>query len=269
MTGVARFRDQVVLVTGAASGIGLALVTRLAAEGARVGLIDRAKGPLEAAAAAVREKGGEALALAADVRRKAEIEAAVARVEAAFGRLDALVCCAGLYPVTPLLSLDEAEWDEVLDTNLKAPFLCAQAAASAMIARGIPGRIVNVSSTAAVLARPGIAHYGASKAGLNQLTRILAVELAPHGILVNAVCPGVIGTERVLAQAETPGGRLEAEAKRARIPLGRFGRPDEVVGLVLYLLSPEASYCTGSLFTVDGGFTLGIPGYGGGPQPAR
>ncbi len=269
MTGVARFRDQVVLVTGAASGIGRALVVRLAAEGARVVLVDRAEEPLEAAAAAVRESGGEALALVADVRRRTEVEAAVARVEADFGRLDALVCCAGLYPVTPLLSLGEAEWDEVLDTNLKGPFLCAQAAARSMIAWGIQGRIVNVSSTAAVLARPGIAHYGASKAGLNQLTRVLALELAPHGILVNAVCPGVIATEGVLAQAGTPGGRLEAAAKRARIPLGRFGRPDDVVSLVLYLLSPEAGYCTGGLFTVDGGFTLGIPDYGGAPPQPR
>ncbi len=264
-----RFRREVVLVTGAASGIGLALVERLAAEGARVALADRAAEPVEAAAAAVRTRGGEALALAADVRRKAEVEAMVARVESAFGRVDALVSCAGLYPVTPLLSLAEAEWDEVLDTNLKAPFLCAQAVARSMIARGIPGRIVNVSSTAAVLARPGVAHYGASKAGLNQLTRVLAVELAPHGILVNAVCPGVIETERVLTQAASPEGRLEAEAKRARIPLGRFGRPDDVVNLVLYLLSPEAGYCTGGLFTVDGGFTLGIPAYGATPPEGR
>lgn len=256
----ARFRGEAILVTGAASGIGLALATRLAAEGARVALADLAADAVEAAAR-LRGGGAQTLALTADVRRRSEVEAMVARVESAFGRLDALVSCAGLYPVTPLLSLAEAEWDEVLDTNLKGPFLCAQAAARAMIARKVPGRIVNVSSTASVLARPGIAHYGASKAGLNQLTRVLAVELAPHGILVNAVCPGVIGTERVLEQAAAPEGRLEAEAKRARIPLGRFGEPDDVVSLILYLLSPEAGYCTGGLFTVDGGFTLGIPAW--------
>lgn len=261
MSEGARFRDRVVLVTGAAAGIGRALAARLAAEGARVALADRAAHAVETAADALRGDGAEALALTADVRRKGEVEAMVAGVESAFGRIDALVSCAGLYPVTPLLSLTEAEWDEVLDTNLKAPFLCAQAAARSMIARGIPGRIVNVSSTAAVLARPGIAHYGASKAGLNQLTRVLAVELAPHGILVNAVCPGVIETERVLQQAASPEGQAEAAAKRARIPLGRSGKPADVVSLVLYLLSPEAGYCTGGLFTVDGGFTLGIPAY--------
>ena len=258
---IERLGNQAVLVTGAASGIGRALAGQLAAEGARVALADRAEA-VETVAAALRGAGGEVLPLTVDVRRKAEVEAMVARVESAFGRIDALVTCAGLYPVTPLLSLGEAEWDEVLDTNLKAPFLCAQAAALSMIARKRPGRIVNVSSTASVLARPGIAHYSASKAGLNQLTRALALELAPHGILVNAVSPGVIGTERVLERAATPEGRAEAEAKRARIPLGRFGKPDDVVSMILYLLSPEADYCTGGLFTVDGGFTLGIPGYG-------
>ncbi len=261
MTEKTRFRDQAVLVTGAGSGIGRALAARLAAEGARVVLADRAADAAEAVAAEIGAGGAEALAVAADVRRKADIDAMIAAVEKAFGRIDALVSCAGIYPNTPLFSLSEAEWDEVLDTNLKAPFLCAQAAARSMIAKQVPGRIVNVSSTASVLARPGIAHYGASKAGLNQLTRVLAVELAPHGILVNAVCPGVIETERVLEQAATPEGRAEAETKRARIPLGRFGSPDDVVSLILYLLSPEAGYCTGGLFTVDGGFTLGISTY--------
>ena len=130
-----------------------------------------------------------------------------------------------------------------------------------MAAAGRGGAIVNVSSTASVLARPGIAHYGASKAALNQLTRVLAVELAPLGIRVNAVLPGVIATERVMADQDTPAAEAEMAAKLARIPLGRLGAPTEVVPLVGFLLSDAASYCTGSLFTVDGGFSLGMARY--------
>ena len=124
-----------------------------------------------------------------------------------------------------------------------------------MIDRRIAGSVLNVSSTASTLARPGIAHYGASKAGLNQLTRVAAVELAPHAIRVNAILPGVIATERVQRALRAPESRAEGEAKLARIPLGRFGSPDELVGLSLFLLSDAASYCTGGLYTVDGGFT--------------
>jgi NAD(P)-dependent dehydrogenase (short-subunit alcohol dehydrogenase family) len=150
-------------------------------------------------------------------------------------------------------------WDHVLAVNLRGPFLVTQAVARRMIADGGGGSIVNISSTASRLARPGIAHYGASKAALNQLTAVTAVELAPHGIRVNAVLPGVVATERVRDDAATQRGRLEHESKLARIPLARLAEPAEVVSVVLFLLSPEAAYCTGALFTVDGGFTLGIP----------
>jgi NAD(P)-dependent dehydrogenase (short-subunit alcohol dehydrogenase family) len=151
------------------------------------------------------------------------------------------------------------EWDAVLAVNLRAPFLLTQVVARGMIADGDGGSIVNVSSTASRLARPGIAHYGASKAALNQLTAVTAVELAPHGIRVNAVLPGVVGTERVHANAASGAGRLEHETKLARIPLARLAEPAEIVSVIVFLLSPEAAYCTGALFTVDGGFTLGIP----------
>ena len=177
------------------------------------------------------------------------------------GPIRGLVNCAGIYPVTPLLEMAVEEWDRVLNTNLKGPFLVTQAVARRMIEARSGGSIVNISSSASRLARPGIAHYAASKAGLNQLTAVMAVELAPHGIRVNAVAPGLIGTDRVLAAARGPAGEAEHTTKLARIPLGREGTPAEVGDLVLFLLSPEASYCTGGVYAVDGGFTLGIPRY--------
>ncbi|MGE0701297.1 MAG: SDR family NAD(P)-dependent oxidoreductase, partial [Hyphomicrobiaceae bacterium] len=177
------------------------------------------------------------------------------------GDIDGLVNCAGIYPVTPILDLEAEEWDRVLSLNLRAPFLLARGFARRLISQRRPGAIVNISSTASVLARPGIAHYGASKAALNQLTRVLAVELAPHGIRVNAVLPGVIGTETVTSSLSTPASQAEMAAKMQRVPLGRLGTPEEIAELTMFLLSAKSSYTTGGLFTADGGFSLGIARY--------
>ena len=249
---------RAVLVTGAGSGIGRALAEALARRGTPVVLCDVDRAGAEAAAGKIAAAGGRAWAIAADVTQPADVERMVGQARREAGALGGLVNCAGIYPNTPFLDVSAAEWDQVLAVNLRGPFLVTQAVARRMIADG-GGSIVNVSSTASRLARPGIAHYGASKAGLNQLTAVSAVELAPHGIRVNAVLPGVVGTERVHATAATERGRVEHEAKLARIPLARLAEPAEVVSVVLFLLSPEAAYCTGALFTVDGGFTLGIP----------
>lgn len=251
--------ERAVIVTGAASGIGRALAEALARRRAPVVLCDVDATGVELSARKIVADGGRVWAIAADVRQPTDVERMVERARGEAGPLGGLVNCAGIYPNTPFLDISPKEWDDVLAINLRGPVLVTQAVARRMIADGGGGSIVNVSSTASRLARPGIAHYGASKAGLNQLTAVTGVELAPHGIRVNAVLPGVVGTERVHANAASDAGRVEHETKLARIPLARLAEPAEVVNVILFLLSPEAAYCTGALFTVDGGFTLGIP----------
>lgn len=246
-----------VLVTGAAAGIGLATSRCLLGAGAAVVMCDVDADRLRSAASELARSGGSPHCIVADLGTASEIERAAAEA----GVLDGLVNCAGIYPVTPALELTADEWDRVLTLNLRAPFLLSTAVARRMIAAGRGGSIVNVSSTASTLARPGIAHYGASKAGLNQLTRVLAVELAPHRIRVNAVLPGVIATDTVKQTLADPAARAEMQAKQARIPMGRLGEPEEIAELVAFLLSDAASYTTGGLFTADGGFSLGISRY--------
>ena len=236
-----------ILITGAAAGIGLAIARRLGRENAELILSDKDATALDAAAQVLSATGTRVTLLPGDL-----CDATI---------IDQLARDAGVYPVTPVLDLSVDEWDRVLNINLRAPFLLTRAVAKGMLATGKGGAIVNISSTASVLARPGIAHYGASKAGLNQLTRVLAVELAPHGIRVNAILPGVIETATVTAALTTAAARDEMAAKQSRIPMGRLGTPDEIAELAAFLPSPAASYSTGSLFTADGGFSLGIAKY--------
>ena len=255
------FQDKVVVVTGASLGIGKALTMMLLERGAKVVASSRNEKKLQALRETAKCWQDSLLTTTCDVSRQDDVEAMVAEGVKRFGRIDGLVNNAGLYPVTPLLDLSEKEWDQVLDTNLKGPFMCSKAVAREMIARGVKGHIVNISSTASLIARPGTVHYASSKGGLNMLTKVLAIELAPHGIRVNCVVPGVIMTEGLQALIQNPTNIAEHRTKMARVPLGHEGDPGDVAKAALHFMSDESDYTTGSLLVVDGGYSLGISAY--------
>jgi NAD(P)-dependent dehydrogenase (short-subunit alcohol dehydrogenase family) len=258
---VSSFQDKVVVVTGASLGIGKALSLMLLERGAKVVAGSRGEKKLQALREAAKNWRDSLLITACDVSRQDSVEAMIAEGLKRFGRIDGLVNNAGIYPVTPLLDLSEQEWDQVLDTNLKGPFLCSKAVAREMIARRVKGHIVNISSTASLIARPGTAHYASSKGGLNMLTKVLAIELAPHGIRVNCVVPGVIMTEGLQSVLQNPDSIAEHRTKMDRIPLGREGAPGDIARAALHFMCDDSNYTTGSLLIVDGGYSLGISAY--------
>lgn len=255
------FQNKVIVVTGASSGIGKALTLSLLERGAGVVACSRNAEKLEGLQKIPGVRKEQLLTIPCNVSRLGDVERMVNVSVERFERIDGLVNNAGQFPSTSFLELSEEEWNQVMDTNLKGAFLCSRTVAGHMIEQGIEGCIVNISSTASLVARPGVAHYAASKAGLNMFTKVLAVELAPYGIRVNAVLPGLILTEGVQAQLEDPASGAEHQSKLARIPLGHEGRPEDISDAVLHFLSEQSSYSTGALLVVDGGYSLGIPAY--------
>jgi NAD(P)-dependent dehydrogenase (short-subunit alcohol dehydrogenase family) len=244
-------QDRVAVITGAAQGIGAACARRLARDGAKVGLWDVDLDKVQSLAAELNAGGASAFAQRCDVSHKVQVEAALAATQSALGRVNALVNNAGIFRAADFLDITEADWDAVIAVNLKGSFLVAQAVARAMVAAKTPGAIVNMSSVNGTMAIPSIASYNASKGGVDQLTRVMSLALADHGIRVNAVGPGTIATE--LARAAVLGSE-EAKARiLSRTPLRRLGEPEEVADAVAFLLSDAASYITGEIVYIDGG----------------
>ena len=244
------FSDRVAVVTGAANGIGAACARLFAASGAQVALWDRDETAGAALAEAIAATGSQARFVRCDVARRDEVEAAVATTLAAMGGIDILVNNAGIFRSADFLAVTEADWDAVIGVNLKGAFLVGQAVARAMSASG-GGAIVNMSSVNGVMAIPEIASYNASKGGLNQLTRAMALALADRGIRVNAVAPGTIATD--LARKAVLGSAEATARIMGRTPLRRLGEPDEVAAVCAFLASDAASYMTGEIVAVDGG----------------
>jgi NAD(P)-dependent dehydrogenase (short-subunit alcohol dehydrogenase family) len=244
-----RLSGKVALVTGAQQGIGRAIAVALAVEGADIAvnfLDDRAAG--ERVAGLVRDLGRKAIVVEGDVARIRDVEGMVAAVGSGLGPPDVLVNNAGVFPRSEFLELAEREWDHVLGVNLKGSFLCAQATARVMVAAGRPGAIVNISSSAIRGDARGV-HYSASKAGVLGLTRAMALALAPYGIRVNAIAPGLTNT----AQPRYGNTEEQIVARAREIPLGRMAEPDEIARIAVFLASADAGWMTGELVHVNGG----------------
>ena len=241
-----KLKDKVTIITGAAQGIGLACAERFHAEGAKLMLSDVNEDALKAAA----ETFGAAYEVA-DAGMKADADRLIAKTVEKYGRVDVLISNAGIIAPADFLDVREEDFDRVLRVNLKSQFLCGQAAARAMVAKGVKGVIINMSSVNAVLAIPNQTPYVVSKGGSNQLTKVMAMSLAPHGIRVCGIGPGTILTELARNAVMT---NEEARHKiLSRTPLGRCGEPSEVASLAAFLASDDASYMTGSTIYPDGG----------------
>jgi len=244
---------KVCIVTGAATGIGRAIATRFAAEGATV-VIDYV-GTSDGAdqlAASLTATGATVAAIAADVGDATQVGALFDETVKRFGRLDVLVNNAGIEKKTPFVDLPLEAWQKILTVNLTGTFLCSQRAAKQMIAQGDGGRIINISSVHENIPMTLNAAYSASKGGIRMLMRTIAVELAPHGILVNNIAPGAVDTP---IDAGVESNTAELAQLLAEIPLKRMAKPEEVAALAAFLASGEASYSTGSTFFIDGGMS--------------
>lgn len=249
-----KLSGKVALVTGASRGIGRATAVALAREGADVAAnFVRDAAGAEATAEAVRAVGRRAVAVQADVTQRAQAEAMVARLVESFGRVDILVCNAGVLTRSPFLELADEEWERVICTNLKGPFVVGQVVARQMVKQGQGGKIINVTSEVAERILPNLSHYCASKGGLRQLTRAMGLELAAFGINVNAVAPGTTETDINRDRLALP---EERNWRLSNIPAGRFNQPEEVAAAVVFLASPGSETMVGATIAVDGGSTI-------------
>jgi NAD(P)-dependent dehydrogenase (short-subunit alcohol dehydrogenase family) len=253
-TGLFSLADRVVIVTGSARGLGQALAAGLSDQGAKVVLCDLNEEGVHQAAERIAATGGQTVATAVDVADRESCDALVRFAVAQYGRVDILVNNAGIDVIEPVPEVSPEGWEKVMDVNLRGVMNASQSAIRQMLAQGEGGSIVNISSIAAIVGIPGLASYSAAKSGVNLLTKVMAVELAPKGIRVNAIAPGYL--ENIMGGAAAEHAKPETEGRiRARTPLGRRARLSELIGPVVFLASDAASYVTGTVLLVDGGYT--------------
>ncbi len=245
-----KLENKACIVTGASRGIGREIALALGAEKARVACVATNEALLAETAKAVQERGGQALAIVADVSSTADADRVIAETQKAFGAIDLLVNNAGVTRDNLILRMKDEEWDRVMAVNLKGAFLLTRAVAKPML-RQRSGKIINITSVVGMTGNAGQANYAASKAGLIALTKSVAKELASRGICVNAIAPGLVDTDMVKS--------MDAKARETitqAIPLGRLGTGADIAAAVLYLASPVADYITGQVLVVDGGMTM-------------
>lgn len=248
-----KLKNKVAVITGARRGMGRTHALLLAKEGAKVVVSDISLEDCQKVVREIKKDGGEAIAVKCDVSQKKDVDEMVKKTIKSFGKIDILVNNAGILQFKPFLELTEQDWDRILGVNLKGYFLCAQACAKEMIKQK-SGVIVNIASIAMGgmgVGFPNIVHYSASKGGIVAMTEALALEMAPYNIRVNAIAPGAIDTPMSAPSKED---EKTMEVTLARIPMHRMGKPEEVSKTVLFLVSNESSYITGSVVVVDGGW---------------
>jgi len=243
-----RLEQRIAIVTGAGQGIGRAIALGLAREGARVAIADVNEESANTVKNEIEASGGRALAIRTDVSNEKSVQAMVEKSLKEFLRVDILVNNAGIFPTSPVEEMSEEDWDRVIGTNLVGAFLCARAVVPKFLEQGT-GRIISITSGRAFQGAKNGAHYAASKAGIIGFSKSLALELAPHRITVNVICPGITDT------AQPRGHQTEEQiyAQAQRIPLGRIGQPEDLVGPAVFLASDAAAFITGQTIIVNGG----------------